>query len=193
MAAYSLQDFLNTANSNTIRANNQYEVFCTSGYDEIDKVLQKLAPIYGQGFVLPARGIDYASVSFKGYEMTNIVPTRMTMEQDHTVTFLCDVNGELRRAMLAWQGKVMNPDISGGSYVEGDRGINEKSIIRVHLFDKDNETVIEKYKFFNVRITNVGNMTLTYDGGDKLTMEVGFKSTYWEIEESLKGDLIGQK
>ena len=39
MAAYSLQDFLNTANSNTIRANNQYEVFCTSGYDEIDKVL----------------------------------------------------------------------------------------------------------------------------------------------------------
>ena len=115
------------------------------------------------------------------------------MEQDHTISFLCDVNGELRRAMLAWQGKVMNPDISGGSYFEGDRGINEKSIIRVRLFDKDNETVIEKYKFFNVRISSVGNMTLTYDGGDKATFECTFKSTYWEIEESTKGDLIGQK
>ena len=191
MAAYSLQDFLNTANANTIRANNQYEVFCTSGYNEIDKVLQ-MASIYGQNITLPNRGIEYASVSFKGFEMANIVPTKMTMENEHTITILNDVNGSLRRAFLAWQGKVMNPDISGGSYFEGDRGINEKSIIRVHLFDKDNETVIEKYKFFNVRVTSVGSVTLTYDGGDKSTFDVTFKSTYWEIEESTKGELIGQ-
>lgn len=190
--AVSLQQFLNTANANTIRANNQYEVYCTSGYSEIDKVLE-IATIYGQNFEIPDRGIEYASVSFKGFEMANIVPTKMTMKNEHTMTILCDVNGELRRAFLAWQGKVMNPDISGGSYFEGDRGINEKSIIRVHLFDKDNETVIEKYKFYNVRVSSVGPISLTYDGGDKATFDVTFKSTYWEIEESLNGALIGQK
>ncbi len=193
MAAYSLQDFLNTANANTIRANNQYEVFCTSGYNEIDKVLQKLQPLYGTNFTLPNRGIDYANVSFKGYEMQNIVPTRMTMEQEHTINFMCDVNGELRRAFLAWQGKTMNPAISDGSYFEGDRGINETSAIRLHLFDKDNQTVIEKYKFFNVHVKSVGNITLTYEAGDKASFDVIFNSTYWEIEESSKGDLIGQK
>lgn len=181
--AVSLQEFLNTANSNTIRANNQYEVFCTSGYNDIDKVLE-IATIYGQNFNIPGRGIEYASVSFKGFEMANIVPTRMTMENEHTMTILCDVNGELRRAFLAWQNSVMNADISGGSVFEGDRGINEKSIIRIHLFDKDNKTVIEKFKFYNVRVSNVGPITLTYEGGDKATFEVTFKSTYWEIEES---------
>lgn len=190
--AVSLQEFLNTANSNTIRANNQYEVFCTSGYNDIDKVLE-IATIYGQNFNIPGRGIEYASVSFKGFEMANIVPTRMTMENEHTMTILCDVNGELRRAFLAWQNSVMNADISGGSVFEGDRGINEKSIIRIHLFDKDNKTVIEKFKFYNVRVSNVGPITLTYEGGDKATFEVTFKSTYWEIEESANGALIGQK
>jgi len=98
--------------------------------------------LYAQSITLPARGIEYASVSFKGFEMANIVPTKMTMEYDHEITFLDDVNGTLRRAFLAWQGKVMNPAISNGSYFEGDRGINEQSSIRVNLFDKDNETVI---------------------------------------------------
>lgn len=190
--AKSVAEFLNAANSNTIRCNNQYELFCTSGYDDIDKVLE-LATLYGQGFELPNRTIEYASVSFKGFEMANIVPTRMAMGSDHSVNVLCDVNGELRRAFLAWQGKVMNPDIEGGSYFEGDRGINEKSIIRIHLFDKDNETVITKYKFFNVRVTEVGPVTLTYEGGDKATFTVNFKSTYWTIEEAKNGALTDQK
>ena len=190
--AKSVAEFLNAANSNTIRANNQYEMYATSGYDDIDKVLE-LATLYGQNFTIPGRGIEYASVSFKGFEMANIVPTRMTMENEHTVTVLCDVNGELRRAFLAWQGKVMNPDIEGGSYFEGDRGINERSTIRIHLFDKDNETVIEKIKFYNVRVTNVGPISLTYDGGDKATFDITFKSTYWTIEESKNGALTDQK
>ena len=148
--------------------------------------------LYAQSITLPARSIEYASVAFKGYEMANIVPTKMAMENEHTITFLDDVNGTLRRTFLAWQGKVMNPDIAGGSYFEGDRGINEQSSIRVHMFDKDNETVIQIYKFYNVRVTNVGNISLTYDGGDKSTFEVGFKSTFWSIEKSDKGELTDQ-
>ena len=88
--AHALQEFLNAANSNTIRANNQYEVECTSGISEIDEVLQKPV-MFGSNFSLPNRTIEYASVSYKGYEMTNLVPTRMTMEQEHTMTIKCDV------------------------------------------------------------------------------------------------------
>lgn len=190
--AKALEEFLNVANSNTIRCTNQFEVFCTSGYSEIDKVLEN-ATIYGQTFTVPQRGIEYASVSFKGYEMTNIVPTKMTMENEHTMTVLDDVNGELRRAFLAWQGKVMNPDIEGGSYFEGDRGINQQSVIRLHLFDKDNATVIQIYKFFNIRVTNVGSISLTYEGGDASKFDVTFKSTYWTLEESKNGALTDQR
>ena len=190
--ANALEEFLNAANSNTIRCTNQFELFCTSGYTEIDAVLQT-ATIFGQSFTIPSRGIDYANVSFKGYEMVNIVPTRLTMENEHTMQVLDDVNGELRRAFLAWQGKVINPDIEGGSKFEGDRGINPQSLIRLHLFDKDNETVIQKYKFYNVRVTNVGNVQLSYEGGDASKFEVTFKSTYWTLEESKNGALTDQR
>lgn len=191
--AKAVADFLNQANSSTIRCTNQYEVYCTSGYTDIDKILGEMGVVYAQNFTLPARGIEYATVSFKGFDMQNIVPTKMTMECDHTITFLDDVNGTLRRTFLAWQGKVMNPDISGGSYFEGDRGIHETSSIRIHLFDKDNETVIQVYKFYNVRVTNVGSISLQYDGGDASKFEVGFKSTYWEIEKADKGEFTSQK
>lgn len=190
--AHSLAEFLAAANANTIRANNQYEIVATSGYSDVDNVL-KTAVMFGQNFTIPGRGIEYASVSYKGYEMTNLVPTRMTMEQEHTMTVIADVNGSYRRAFLAWMNHVINADIAGGSVFEGDRGINEQSIIRIQLFDKDNQTVIETIKLYNVRVTNVGPLSLTYESGDKLTFDVTFKSTYHEIESSLKGELIGQK
>lgn len=190
--AHSLAEFLAAANANTIRANNQYEIVATSGYSDVDNVL-KTAVMFGQNFTVPGRGIEYASVSYKGYEMTNLVPTRITMENEHTMTVIADVNGSYRRAFLAWMNHVINADIAGGSVFEGDRGINEQSIIRIQLFDKDNQTVIETIKLYNVRVTNVGPLSLTYESGDKLTFDVTFKSTYHEIESSLKGELIGQK
>lgn len=190
--AHSLQEFLNAANSNTIRANNQYEVVATSGYNDIDKVLE-VATMFGVNFSIPARTINYASVSYKGFEMTNIVPTSLDMEKEHTMTIIADVNGSYRRAFLAWQGKVINPDIEGNSCFEGDRGINQKSIVRVNLFDKDNKEVVEVYKFFNVRVGTVGPISLTYEGGDKATFDVTFKSTYWTLETSKKGALTSQR
>lgn len=152
----------------------------------------KRAVMMGNNFTLPERGQEYATVYYKGYEMQNLVPTRLTMQQEHTMTIKCDVNGEYRRAFLAWQGKVINPDIEGGSLFEGDRGVNEKSIIRVDLFDKDNKTVIETIKFFNVRIKQVGPVTLSYDGGEVATFDVTFGSIYWKIEDAKNGAFTSQ-
>lgn len=104
-----------------------------------------------------------------------------------------DINGTNRRCFLAWQNKVMNMDITGGSVFEGDRGVNEKASIRVRLFDKDNQTTAETIRFYNVVVTNVGEVSLQYDGGDVATFDVEFKSTYWELEDSKNGDFIGQK
>ena len=109
------------------------------------------------------------------------------------MTMVADTAGEYRRAFLAWQGKVINPDISGGSVFEGERGINEKSVFRVKLFGSDNKTVVEVIKFFNVKIKNVGGISLQYDGGDTAKFDLSFTSTYWEIEKSTEGGLLGQK
>lgn len=190
--AHSLNEFLNATNANTIRANTQWELEAVSGYKEIDDVLTT-ATMYCQNFDLPNRTLEFANVSYKGAEFTNLVPTTMKWETDHTVTVIADVNGQNRRAFLAWQGKVINPDILGGSKFEGDRGINEQSKIRIRLLDKDNDTVVETYMFYNVKIQQVGPLTLTYDGGDKATFTVVFRSTLWNIENSEKGALIGQK
>ena len=96
--------------------------------------------LYGQSFTVPQRSTEFAEVSFKGYSMP-LVPTKMTMDQEHTMTVLDDVNGTNRRLFLAWMAKVMNPAIDDGSLFEGDRGVS-KSVIRLELFDKDNKTVI---------------------------------------------------
>lgn len=189
--ATPITEFLAEATADTIRANNQYEVRCTSGFADIDAVMKR-AVMMGNNFTLPERGQEYATVYYKGYEMQNLVPTRLTMQQEHTMTIKCDVNGEYRRAFLAWQGKVINPDIEGGSLFEGDRGVNEKSIIRVDLFDKDNKTVIETIKFYNVRIKQVGPVTLTYEGGEVATFDVTFGSIYWKIEEAKNGAFTSQ-
>ena len=190
--AHALKDFLNAANSNTIRSTNQYEIEIQSGYSDIDEVLQK-AVMFGQNFTLPNRTLEFASVSYKGAEFANLVPTTMKWETEHTMTIIADVNGEYRRAFLAWQGKVINPDISGGSKFEGERSMNDQSILRVRLLDSNNDDVVETYKFYNVKISSVGGISLTYEGGDKATFDVTFKSTYWEIEKSEKGALTNQK
>jgi hypothetical protein len=189
--ATSINQFLQQATSNTIRSNNQYEVVATSGIAEIDNVL-KNAVMFGKNMTLPTRNIEYASLHYKGFECANMVPTHMTMGNEVTININCDTNGEYRRAFLAWQNSVMNADIEGGSVFEGDRGVNEKSIIRVHLLDKDNQTVCETYKFYNVRIKSVGEVSLSYEGGSAAEFSVTCGFTYWNIENAKNGALTSQ-
>ena len=188
--AHSLQEFLNAANADTIRCTNQFQITITTGYSDIDAQMENTL-LYGQSFTVPQRSTEFAEVSFKGYSMP-LVPTKMTMDQEHTMTVLDDVNGTNRRLFLAWMAKVMNPAIDDGSLFEGDRGVS-KSVIRLELFDKDNKTVIQTYKFQGVQVKSVGNTSLTYEGGDKSTFEVGFNSLYWQCENHANGAFTDQK
>ena len=188
--AHSLQEFLTAASADTIRSTNQFQISITTGYSDLDAEVENIL-LYGQSFQVPSRQVEYADVSFKGYSMP-LVPTRMTMTQDHSITVLDDVNGTNRRFFLAWQAKTMNPDISGGSVFEGDRGVKD-SVIRLELFDKDNKTVIQTYKFFGVNVKDVGTTDFSYEGGGTATFAVSFNSIYWELEESKKGSFTEQK
>lgn len=188
--AVPLINFLNKISTNQIRTQNMFEMTVTSGYNDVDKVLKDIT-MYGQGFPLPNRSQEFTDVFFKGYNVP--VPTVMKMEQDHTITVNADVDGELRRAFLAWAGKVSDPAISDGSVFAGDRRVNNKSIIRIHLLDNNMTDVSETYKMVGVKIVSVGNLQVSNTGGDVATFDVAFKSLYWEIENSTKGAFIGQK
>lgn len=190
--AHPLSEFLQAATSDTIRCTNTFEIECSSGYSDVDSVIQKVT-LFGQNINIPARGIEYAPVSFKGYEIPNLVPTRLTMETEHSMNVIADINGEHRRLFLRWMNHVMNADIEGGSLFEGMRGVNEKSIIRIRLFDKMNKDIVETYRFYNVAITNVGNITLDYNGGEAAKFEVGFKSSFWQLENPKEGAFKDQR
>ena len=188
--ARSVSEFLAAATSDTIRCTNQFQINITTGYPDLDAEMENVL-LFGQSFSVPSRTVNYADVAFKGYTMP-LVPTNLEMEKEHTMTVLDDVNGTNRRLFLAWQGKVMNPDIEGGSLFEGQRGVSQ-SIIRLELFDADNETVIQTYKFTGVQVKSVGNTSLTYEGGDKSTFEVGFSSLYWSCSDNKKGSFLDQR
>lgn len=188
--AHSLQEFLTVVNSDTVRASNTFQINITTGYPDIDAEMQNTL-LYGQSFTVPQRSTEYADVSFKGYSMP-LVPTRMIMDQEHSMTVLDDVNGTNRRLFLAWMGKVMNPAIADGSLFEGDRGVSQ-STIRLELFDKDNQTVIQTYKFDGVQVKNVGNTELSYEGGEVAKFQVQFNSLYWQCENHQNGAFTGQR
>lgn len=192
MAATSVSDFLAAATSNNIRCNNQWEAEFISGYSDVDEVLKK-AVLFGSNFTIPGRTVNYAPVSYKGFAMENLVPTNVTMTNTHTMSIKADVAGEYRRAFLRWQNHVMNMDIEGGSVFEGNRAVNPNSNARIHLFSADNQTVNETYKLVNVVVSNVGDMSLTYEGGDAASFDVELKSTYWFIEKATEGHLTDQK
>lgn len=188
--ANSLEQFITQCTSDTIRVTNQFQISITTGYGDIDAEMENVL-LFGQSFTVPQRQNEYAEVSFKGYSMP-MVPTRITMDQEHTMTVLDDVNGTNRRLFLAWLGKVINPAISEGSVFEGDRGVSQ-GVIRLELFDKDNKTVIQTYKFIGAMVKTVGNTALTYEGGDKSTFDVTFGSLYWECENHTKGAFTDQR
>ena len=68
-------------------------------------------------------------------------------------------------------------------------GVNEKSVIRLRLFDKDNKTVCQTYKFYNVHIKEVTETSLSYSGGDASKFTVNAVCSYWTLEESKNGAL----
>lgn len=182
--------FLNKLSEDQIRTTNMFEMQVTSGYSDIDSVLQYIT-MYGEGFQLPSRTVQAAPAPFKGYPLQ--IPTVMNMEQTHTMNVRADAAGEIRRAFLAWQGKTADPAISEGSVFAGDRRMNVKGVIRIQLLDNDMVTPAETYKMIGVFITNVGGLQVSHSGANISTFTVGFTSQYWEIEQVDHGAFGSQK
>jgi len=180
--AHSLNEFLAAATADTIRCTNQFEIELNTGDEELNKIIEDNKIIlFGQNLAIPSRGIQYADVSFKGYNMTNLVPTSLTMDQEHSMSVIDDVTGLHRRVFLKWMNNVMNADIKGDSLFEGYRGVNDGSYLRLNLFAADNKTISETYEFFNVVVKTVGNTTVDYNGGDTAKFDVTFGSTFWRV------------
>jgi hypothetical protein len=130
---------------------------------------------------LPTRQTNYADVSFKGYAFP--IPTSQQMGTEHSMTVNADANGEIRRAFLAWQEKTWDPDIEGGSVLEGDRRLNTGSVIRIHLLDNDMKSISEVYKMVGVRIGEVGSLQVSNTDANVSQFNVNFRSAYWQIEK----------
>jgi hypothetical protein len=176
--------------TNQLRITNQYELTITTGYSEIDQVFQTVT-MYATGFSAPSRNAEFTEVQFKGYPFK--VQSRLTMQQEHELTVRADNAGEVRRAFLAWQAKAANPDIEGGSVLEGDRKLNTSSVVRLQLLGDDNQTVAEVYKLMGVKVGNIGELAMSNDGGDVANFSVQLVSQFWQIENSAGGALVGQK
>lgn len=177
--AVNLQEFLGQVNKNGgIRTQNLFELYVSTGYPEIDDVLSKIT-MYGEGFEIPSRTIDYNIVGFKAFDVP--IAGKYSMAQEHEFTVRADMDGEIRRAFLAWQGKTVNPAISDGSLFEGDRNINLGSVIRIHLLGNGGQ-VTEIYKLLGVKMKNVGPLQVSNSDAGVATFSVSVESIYWEIE-----------
>lgn len=178
--AIPLQAFLGKLSQNQVRTTNMFSMEVSSGYAEIDDILQDIE-MYGEGFTLPNRSQEYADVAFKGYPVP--VPTIMKMEQTHSMTVRADNNGDFRRAFLAWAGKTADPAISNDSVFAGDRRLNTAGVIRIKLLSQvDNTTVTEVYKMVGVKIESVGGLEVSNTNAAVSQFTVQFRSVYWEIE-----------
>ena len=179
--AKSLLNFLTEIQNQGVRTSNMFEIEISSGYPEVDMLLENVT-MWGKNFTLPNRAQEYADVNFKGYPIP--IPTKMTMEREHTLSVIADADGILRRAFLLWQGMVTDPAISDGSLFAGDKRPPANSFIRIRLLDQDMETVSETYKMVGIGVSQVGGYQVSNDDANVSTFDVQFKSVYWEIESS---------
>ena len=86
-----------------------------------------------------------------------------------------------------------DPDIEGGSVLGGDRRMNAQSVVRLHLLGDDNEKEAEVYKLMGCKVGNIGELSMSNDGGDVATFTVQIVSQFWQIEKANNGKLTSQK
>ena len=177
--AKSLLNFLAEIQNQGVRTTNMFELEISTGYPEVDALLENIT-MWGKNFTLPNRVQEFADVNFKGYPIP--IPTRMTMEREHTISVVADADGIIRRAFLLWEGMVTDPAISDGSLFAGDKRPPANSFIRIRLLDQDMESITETYKMVGVSVKSVGGYQVSNDEAAVSTFDVQFQSVYWEIE-----------
>lgn len=137
--------------------------------------------MWANGISLPERSQEFGDVHYHGYPFK--YPTVMTMGQETTIPLKCDANGEIRRACLAWEGKISNPAITDGSMGEGNKKIPKDSNVRILCFDEDMENVVETYRLVGAAVSKVGELEFSNDSADVATFDLDLVFQYWEIED----------
>ena len=188
--AHPLNDFIQKMTTNQIRTQNMWEMTITTGFSDIDEVLEPIT-MYVEGFDAPTRTTNFVDVGFKGYSIP--IPSTEQMGTEHSVTVRADADGEIRRALLAWQAKTWDPDIEGGSVFAGDRRANVGSIVRLHLLSHDMNSVAEVYKLIGCRPGEIGAMSMSNSDGAVANFPFSFRSLYWTIENIKNGAFKEQK
>lgn len=189
-----LNVFLTKMSTNQVRTANLFELeISIPSYPDIQTIFNDLnITMYAEGFELPSRTLNFTEVAYKGYPVP--IATTTTMTQEHSLTIRADMNGELRRAFLAWQAETSNPAISDGSIFEGDRRIREQDTVKLHLIGNDMRESIETYVLYGVKVAEVGALSMSNNTSPGVaTFSVSLKSIYWEILESKEGKLTRQK
>ena len=188
--ARPINDFIQKMTTNQIRTQNMWEMTITTGFADIDQVLEPIT-MYVEGFEAPTRTTNYIEVGFKGYMIP--IPSTEQMGTEHTVTVRADADGEIRRALLAWQAKTWDPDIAGGSVFAGDRRVNVGSIVRLHLLAHDMQNVSEVYKLIGCRPADIGALQMSNNEGAVSTFPFSWRSIFWSIENIASGAFKDQK
>jgi len=182
--AKSLNKFLNEVQQKGVRLQNYYELEIISGYDDVDKVLEKI-DIWAETAEVPSRTQEYTDLPYNGYPLQ--IPTTFLMQNEHALTIRSDMHGNIRKAFLKWMAYVTDPAISQGSGLGGDKRIPANSYVRMHLLASDMETRVETYKLMGVGVQEVGIMSLSNATAEVATFDVTLKSQFHEIENN-QGD-----
>ena len=181
---YNLSQAIDIYNQNQPRVQTMYELDIYTGFDYLDSIL-KTTQVLCKGFILPDRTQNFEDINYRAYKIP--IPTNLEMGQDHNMTFVADVRGDIRRAMLDWQAATTNPNITGGSYFQANRrptrlgpGDGAQPSIVVKLLAPDMQTPVEQCLIYGTKVQKVGGLELSNDNASIATFQVDFKSVYWE-------------
>jgi len=187
--ARPIQDFITILQNKSLRIQNMWEAEVVTGFTDVDAKMKNIT-FYIEDFSAPGRKQETVDVAFKGYPLK--VPSKMTMTQEHSMIFRCDVNGDNRRLFLKWLNYVTAANISQGSFFGGEKRIPINSNMRLRCLANDMVTIVETYKIFGCIPTEVGEMKMSNTETGIATFEVKMASQYWEVE-SATGDFPAQK
>ena len=179
-----LADFFNVLKTEPIRLQNQFQVYVSSGYSEVDRALENIT-IWATSTAVPGRKVETAPLPYMGYEFK--VPTRLSMTQTMNLSIRSDMNMVIRNAFLKWQSYIANPDIEGGSNTEGDKRIPANSFVRIRLLNDKFDTDVNIYKLAGVMPESIGDLQVSNENATPSTFDVSLVFQYWKLETNNSG------
>lgn len=180
----TLNDFFSELKTNGVRLQNQFQLTINTPFGDVNRALESIT-IFAEGSSLPGRTQEVVDLAFMGY--TFKVPTNMKMTQEMTLTIRSDASMIVRNAFLKWQSYISNPDIEGGSNLQGDKRIPANSFVRLRLMDGKFENVVNTYKLHGAIVTSVGDMALSNTTSEVATFDVGLTYQFWSLETNSTG------